>query len=235
MLGYRKKNWWLGSSLILVILINILQIIPFTEFTNYLISGFSIDFIGFRLVILRFYITILIINSSWIIIKINYFFEYFLLGVVRLIFILLLCFSVRSLIIFYFFFEVSLIPTLFIIIGWGFQLERLQAGVYFLFYTIIASLPLLLNIVYFYTYKGSFSLNLTITILDDFKILNLLEYGILLRMVLAFLVKLPIFFFSPLTSKSSCRGSGGWIYNFSRSSFEVRGVRDNACCSNCDK
>lgn len=193
-LSHRKKNWWLRSSAILIIFFITLKIIPFLEYSNYLIVGLSIDFIGFRLIILRFYITILIINSSWIIIKIDYFYKYFLLGVIGLIFVLLICFSIRNLIMFYLFFEVSLIPTLFIIIGWGFQLERLQAGVYFLFYTITASLPLLLNIVFYYSNKGSFSISL-INIINSFKILGVLEYGFILRIVLAFLVKLPIFFF----------------------------------------
>uniref|UniRef100_A0A336MVL7 NADH-ubiquinone oxidoreductase chain 5 n=1 Tax=Culicoides sonorensis TaxID=179676 RepID=A0A336MVL7_CULSO len=36
----------------------------------------------------------------------------------------------------------SLIPTFFLILGWGYQPERLQAGFYLLFYTLFASLPL---------------------------------------------------------------------------------------------
>jgi NADH-ubiquinone oxidoreductase chain 4 len=43
---------------------------------------------------------------------------------------------------------VSLIPTIIIIMGWGYQPERLQAGIYFLFYTLSASLPLLLVLIY---------------------------------------------------------------------------------------
>lgn len=45
---------------------------------------------------------------------------------------------------FYFFFEASLIPTLFLILGWGYQPERLQAGVYIIIYTVSASMPLFL-------------------------------------------------------------------------------------------
>jgi NADH-ubiquinone oxidoreductase chain 4 len=41
------------------------------------------------------------------------------------------------------FFESRLIPTLFFILGWGYQPERVQAGIYLLFYTLLASLPLL--------------------------------------------------------------------------------------------
>jgi NADH-ubiquinone oxidoreductase chain 4 len=67
--------------------------------------------------------------------------------VIILIFILLLTFSVGEYLYFYFFFEASLIPTLIIILGWGYQPERLQAGVYFLFYTMSVSLPLLLLVI----------------------------------------------------------------------------------------
>jgi len=57
---------------------------------------------------------------------------------------------------FYFFFEASLIPTLIIIMGWGYQPERIQAGLYFLFYTLAASLPLLLTILFARLSSSSF-------------------------------------------------------------------------------
>lgn len=47
---------------------------------------------------------------------------------------------------FYIFFEASLIPTFLLVIGWGYQPERLQARMYLMLYTITASLPLLLSI-----------------------------------------------------------------------------------------
>ena len=47
---------------------------------------------------------------------------------------------------FYFFFEWSLIPIFFIIIGWGYQPERLKARLALFFYTLFASLPLLISI-----------------------------------------------------------------------------------------
>ena len=52
-------------------------------------------------------------------------------------------------------FEVSLIPTLILIIGWGYQPERLQAGIYLIMYTITASLPLLIRLIYIYKISGS--------------------------------------------------------------------------------
>ena len=55
-------------------------------------------------------------------------------------------FSVRGLFAFYLFFEASLIPVTVIVMGWGYQPERLQAGFYLVVYTVGASLPLLLRI-----------------------------------------------------------------------------------------
>jgi len=55
---------------------------------------------------------------------------------------------------FYFYFESSLIPIFLIILGFGYQPERLQAGLYFIFYTLGASLPLLFLIIKLYFLVG---------------------------------------------------------------------------------
>jgi NADH-ubiquinone oxidoreductase chain 4 len=60
--------------------------------------------------------------------------------------VLITTFCMTRIIHFYFIFEASLIPILFIILGWGYQPERLQAGIYIIIYTVAASLPLLLAI-----------------------------------------------------------------------------------------
>jgi len=84
---------------------------------------------------------------SYGILRVDNFTTVFSLFVLFLMFILFLTFITTNYLLFYFFFESSLIPTLLIIVGWGYQPERLQAGVYFLFYTLRLSLPLLLMIV----------------------------------------------------------------------------------------
>ena len=73
----------------------------------------------------------------------------FLFIVVLLIF-LVCTFSRLNVFSFYLFFERRLIPTLFLILGWGYQPERLQAGIYLLFYTLLDSLPMLVGIMYVY-------------------------------------------------------------------------------------
>nr|YP_007624705.1 NADH dehydrogenase subunit 4 [Tachycineta albilinea]AEX37436.1 NADH dehydrogenase subunit 4 [Tachycineta albilinea] len=59
---------------------------------------------------------------------------------------ILLAFSTSELMLFYIAFEATLIPTLILITRWGNQPERLNAGIYLLFYTLASSLPLLIAI-----------------------------------------------------------------------------------------
>lgn len=91
---------------------------------------------------------------------------------------------------FYIFFELILIPIFIIIIGWGYQVERLRAGLALLFYTVISSGPLFLRI---------------ITIIKNANLLWFSQFFFLREMgnleikiihiffVVAFLVKTPIF------------------------------------------
>jgi len=110
-----------------------------------------------------------------------------------LLLILMITFLVSDLIRFYFFFEASLIPTLLIIIGWGYQPERIQAGVYFIFYTLTASLPLLFFILYFYFNLGSVNFG-DVSLYIKFVGADL--WGVIMFFIasMAFLVKLPMYF-----------------------------------------
>jgi hypothetical protein len=62
----------------------------------------------------------------------------FQLWAVLLIIILFCTFSRINLFSFYLFFESRLIPTAFLILGWGYQPEHLQAGIYLLFLHVIS-------------------------------------------------------------------------------------------------
>jgi NADH-ubiquinone oxidoreductase chain 4 len=147
---------------------------------------FGIDILSFGLILLSFWICALIIISSSGVLFFKLNFNYFLFNILFLLFILLLTFSCINLFLFYVFFERSLIPTLFLILGWGYQPERLQAGLYLLFYTLFASLPLLIAL--FFIINNFYSLNFLF--LKEFNIDNFLLYFFL---VFAFLVKMPIF------------------------------------------
>lgn len=105
---------------------------------------------------------------------------------------LLLAFSASELIIFYIIFETTLIPTLFIITRWGNQTERLNAGQYFLFYTLLSSMPLLVALLFLQSSMGTLSipfLNFSLQFEGDSSASKLLW----LACMLAFLVKIPLF------------------------------------------
>nr|NP_115385.1 NADH dehydrogenase subunit 4 [Dogania subplana]AAK52951.1 NADH dehydrogenase subunit 4 [Dogania subplana] len=68
----------------------------------------------------------------------------FIITMVILQTLLITTFSTTDLMMFFIFFEATLIPTLMMITRWGNQMERLNAGTYFLFYTLMWSLPLLI-------------------------------------------------------------------------------------------
>nr|YP_007374595.1 NADH dehydrogenase subunit 4 [Dermophis mexicanus]ACS37049.1 NADH dehydrogenase subunit 4 [Dermophis mexicanus] len=71
---------------------------------------------------------------------------------------LIMAFSSTELISFYIMFETTLIPTLIIITRWGNQTERLNAGTYFLFYTLMGSLPLLIALLFMQKTMGTLSM-----------------------------------------------------------------------------
>jgi len=51
-------------------------------------------------------------------------------------------------------FEFTIIPTFFLILGWGYRVERFQAGMYIFIYTLVASLPFLLLLFYLNLLSG---------------------------------------------------------------------------------
>nr|QOD98077.1 NADH dehydrogenase subunit 4 [Chionis minor] len=105
---------------------------------------------------------------------------------------IILAFSTTELMLFYISFEATLIPTLILITRWGNQPERLSAGIYLLFYTLISSLPLLVTILYLHTQIGT--LHLTMLELSHPTLTNSwtdLMSG--LALLMAFMVKAPLY------------------------------------------
>lgn len=105
-----------------------------------------IDLLSTVIIILTFIITALILSASQKIIITNHEPKIFIAAVFRLAFILVEAYSTPHLLNFYILFEASLIPTLILILSWGLQPERLQAGTYLILYIIVASLPLLFSL-----------------------------------------------------------------------------------------
>nr|YP_010309649.1 NADH dehydrogenase subunit 4 [Gymnothorax pseudothyrsoideus]QSV37220.1 NADH dehydrogenase subunit 4 [Gymnothorax pseudothyrsoideus] len=82
----------------------------------------------------------------------------FIMLLISLQVFLILAFGATEIMMFYVMFEATLIPTLIIITRWGNQAERLNAGTYFLFYTLAGSLPLLVALLILQKDLGSLSM-----------------------------------------------------------------------------
>nr|AND96771.1 NADH dehydrogenase subunit 4 [Pituophis catenifer sayi] len=72
----------------------------------------------------------------------------FLTTIITLQLFISLTFMASNLTLMYIMFEATLIPTLIIITRWGQQTERLTAGTYFMLYTLMTSMPLLMTIMF---------------------------------------------------------------------------------------
>jgi len=146
---------------------------------------FGIDLLSYIIVLLSFWICFLMVLARESLYKNNNYWDVFLLIVIRLIIRLTVVFFTLNMFIFYLFFEIRLIPTLILIIGWGYQPERINAGVYLLFYTLLVSLPIII---------GLFYLNKTLNTLE-FCFFHSINNGFLYLCInIVFFVKIPIYF-----------------------------------------
>ena len=186
-------NFWSGSILS-IIFITFLSIIllyqPITR-TSIYTSILRLDQISSTLIVLSLWISALIIITRTSIIKRHRTPKIFIIYVNILCLILILSFCVSNFILFYIIFESSLIPTLLLVLGWGYQPERLQAGLYLILYTICASLPLLIRLILISFNRGTSSITLRNLAINS--VSNPLAYIWWGLTVLAFLVKIPIF------------------------------------------
>nr|BCL66001.1 NADH dehydrogenase subunit 4 [Pao abei] len=111
---------------------------------------------------------------------------------ISLQFFLILAFAATEMIMFYVMFEATLIPTLILITRWGNQTERLNAGTYFLFYTLAGSLPLLVALLLLQNTNGSLSL-LTLLHTTPLQPSTYADKIWWVGCILAFLVKMPLY------------------------------------------
>lgn len=99
-----------------------------------------------------------------------------------LIFVSILYFIPSSVIFWYIFFELSMFPVLVMILGYGYQIEKLGAFNYLLIYTVLCSMPFLF--VYF-----SLDWNFILVYFD-----SVLSWELVFVISLTFLMKFPVFF-----------------------------------------
>nr|QMP96772.1 NADH dehydrogenase subunit 4 [Eratyrus mucronatus] len=177
--------WWF---MVLYLMLGMFYYFHTFWFFNYYVMvsySFGGDVLSMCMIFLSFWIVCLMIIASYLVYKYkNYVGEFLFVNLFLLLF-LIFSFSTSSLFLFYLFFESSLIPTLFLIFGWGYQPERLSAGFYLLFYTLFASLPLLLGI--FYINSESCSVFYFLISIDC-------NFYLYISMIGAFLVSMPMIF-----------------------------------------
>ena len=175
---------WERSVVFLGVLFITIWFFGFRQLTwNCLDAEFGLDRVGWALRILRVFVILMIFFNEIPKIRAGY-----MVCLKLILLILILAFRAGTIIKFYIWFELRLVPTFIIIIGWGGQPERIKATVYFIIYTVAASLPLFLVLIIFSNRGVIFFSGLAVV---SRKIRVFLIRGCLL----AFLVKIPLYFF----------------------------------------
>jgi len=188
----RLKNSWARFFIFYIFLLTFLRgffYFPLLNLSEIRVI-YQLDFISVWLILLTVWLSVIMcLVSQKIFHDINY--------IIRFLYIVLfLCvnlvntFLVSNILIFYFLFELSLVPTLILIIGWGYQPERLEAGIYIMVYTISASLPLFLIILFLFKKEGCVFISMGyFSGVAYFPFVELWWFFI----VFAFIVKIPIY------------------------------------------
>nr|UHA56181.1 NADH dehydrogenase subunit 4 [Actinotia polyodon] len=184
---FMKNMFWMVQMMLFLMMFFYMNLSMSLNLFCNLSYMMSCDIMSYGLIMLSIWISILMIMASENLNKMNFYVNFFLFNIIFLLIMLYLTFSVMNMFMFYLFFEGSLIPTLLLIIGWGYQPERIQAGMYLLFYTLFVSLPLLMGIFYVFN-------EMHCMMIYFLKFLNLNMYMLYFSMILAFLVKMPMYF-----------------------------------------
>nr|ADA69776.1 NADH dehydrogenase subunit 4 [Glyptonotus cf. antarcticus FK-2009] len=188
-LGACVLNWL--SLMIAFIFCFMVSILLFKHNVDVFIVGvnMTLDTLSLSLISLSIWISMLMLQASWQISQTQKFTRFFMLMIVILLNLLTWTFSTSDLIQFYVMFECSLIPTFILILGWGYQPERIQAGVYMLLYTLFASLPLLLSLLLWNVWDCSSNMIMASGAYQMSPAVS--TWG--LASLFAFLVKLPLY------------------------------------------
>nr|APX40390.1 NADH dehydrogenase subunit 4 [Cryptocephalus schaefferi] len=179
-------NYWLVMVILFVYsFIYMLLLVGSGSFFSYISFILGSDALSFLMVILSLWVCTLMFLASAKLLKFNYYPKMFGFIVLILLLSLMMTFLSMNIFCFYLFFEISLLPILLLIIGWGYQPERLEAGLYLLFYTLIFSLPMMIVIFYCYYNLGT---------LDYMKFDSDFNMYMFICLNMVFLVKIPMFF-----------------------------------------
>nr|WCQ78450.1 NADH dehydrogenase subunit 4 [Agriotes sp. GTI-106] len=177
---------WVNQFIYFLFFVLFLITFDFSFIFNDVSYFLGCDFLSYFLILLSIWICSLMVMASEKLNSDNYFINFFMFILLLLLLSLFMTFSSMNIFIFYLFFEISLIPTLILILGWGYQPERMQAGIYMFFYTLFASLPMMIAVFYIYYNFNS---------LDFFFLNSCIDSAFLyLCTNFVFLVKIPMFF-----------------------------------------
>nr|YP_010277793.1 NADH dehydrogenase subunit 4 [Chelonus formosanus]UHY94334.1 NADH dehydrogenase subunit 4 [Chelonus formosanus] len=189
--SFKNMNKNLHNMLILIMF----NMIMFNDIKmnlfNYMFNNYCIDNNSFMMVLLTLWIFSFSLLSNF-----NFFYNMNKIKFINLILFMMnsmiMFFMSMNLLMFFIYFESSLIPIIMLIFGWGNQIDRIQASMYMLIYTLFGSMPLLIMIIFLYKNMNSCLINfiylLNKSLLINF---NLLTF---LAMNLAFLIKMPMYF-----------------------------------------
>nr|YP_010620304.1 NADH dehydrogenase subunit 4 [Thereuonema tuberculata]WAX37254.1 NADH dehydrogenase subunit 4 [Thereuonema tuberculata] len=180
---------WMSSFVWIMIYVFISMFMLYFESTSYswLSCFMGGDSMSMTLLTLTFWILALMVLSMYKVKHDSHGSKEFAVVNLFLLISLFMTFCSMDLLSFYIWFEISLIPTFLMILGWGYQPERVQAGIYLMFYTLTASLPLLICLMYYYEELGS----LSFMILTNMKMnVSMIIY---IFSIMAFLVKMPMY------------------------------------------
>ena len=177
--------------LIIILLILILKILILFQSLNFITYHFFIggvcDKIRTVLIILTIFIFMLRFIASNFVCKFHS--GIYNSIIITMLILIILIFFTSSFLNLYIYFEFSILPIFLLIIGWGYQTERVRASLALIFYTVSASMPLLIVVIFY-----SFEINIiSINQLIFNSTWNYRSWIIFLAVILAFLVKLPIF------------------------------------------
>ena len=184
---------YLWNSLILLFLwLTLISLLKSPSYFFFFCSPYSyIDTLSITIISLTFFISALIITASQKTMIFKNTPKKFLLIIFTLTLILIEAYLTPNAMTFYIIFEASLIPTFLLILGWGYQPERLQARNYLILYTITASLPLLFSILLIGSVNSHLNFTLPLwELLFHSPALNFIWW---LITIIAFLVKTPLF------------------------------------------
>nr|WRO44710.1 NADH dehydrogenase subunit 4 [Cantharis jindrai] len=184
-LSFKKKMEWMITLLFFLLFFMFMLTFSFNKSFNYISLFLGCDYISYFFILLTVWILGLMIMASEKIITNNFYSNMFIFMLMLMMISLYLVFSSMNLLIFYIFFEVSVIPTLILILGWGYQPERIQAGIYMFFYMLMTSLPMMISIFYLYLKFNS---------LEFFKLMSINSYLLFFCLTMIFMVKIPMYF-----------------------------------------